>query len=164
MAEQKIFGYANRISVKQGEEIEFYANADGADQAEAHLVRLIHGDAHEAGPGFLEEEIDNPINGTWEVKKQFTQLGTYLAVDDPGNALSVDGPFTLFCHIWPTMSHRGERQVLLGRWDTQTNEGFALGINRQGHLEFWVGDGKEVDYVTAELPLIDRVWYFVAVS
>jgi N,N-dimethylformamidase len=164
MAEQKIFGYANRISVKQGEQIEFFANADGAEIADAHLVRLIHGDEHEAGPGFLEEEIDNPINGPWKVKKQYTQLGTFLSVDDPENRLLIDGALSMFCHIWPTMVGKGMRQTLLGRWDTQTNEGFALGINPAGHLEFWVGDGKEVDYVVSELPLIEKVWYFVGVS
>ena len=53
---------------------------------------------------------------------------------------------------------------MIGRWDTRRNEGYGLGINPQGRLEFWVGDGNEVDYVTAELPLIKNVWYFVAAS
>lgn len=164
MAQQKIFGYANRISVKQGEEITFYVNCDGASEAQTQLVRLIHGDAHEAGPGFQEEEIAHPANGSWKVKKQFTQLGSYLQVADPENRLAVDGAFTMFCHIWPTIPKKGERQTLMGRWDTKMNTGFALGINPEGRLEFWVGDGKEVDYVTAELPLVARMWYFVGIS
>lgn len=52
MAEQKIFGYADRISVKPGDDISFYVHADGTARAEAQLVRLIHGDAHPAGPGY----------------------------------------------------------------------------------------------------------------
>lgn len=164
MAQQKIFGYANRISVKQGEEIRFHVNCDGASEAQAQLVRLIHGDAHEAGPGFMEEEIAHPANGMWKVKKQFTQLGSFLRVVDVENRLAVDGPFTMFCHIWPTMPKKGERQTVMGRWDTKNNTGYALGINPEGHLEFWVGDGKEVDYVTAELPLVARMWYFVGIS
>ena len=164
MAEIKIFGYTNKISVKQGEELDFHVNADGTDTANAQLVRLIHGDEHTDGPGFVEQEINHPLNGKWSVKKQFTQLGSYLVVDDPNQHLAVDGSFTLFCCIWPTIAHKGLRQTLLGRWDTSTNEGFALGINTQGRLEFWVGDGKEVDYVISELPLIDKVWYFVGAS
>ncbi len=62
------------------------------------------------------------------------------------------------------MPKHGNRQTILGRWDTLRNSGYALGINPAGHLEFWVGDGKEVDYVTAELPLLERVWYLVGVS
>ncbi len=50
---------------------------------QAQLVRLIHGDEHPDGPGFVEQEIDHPVNGSWTVKKQFSQLGSYLVVDDP---------------------------------------------------------------------------------
>jgi N,N-dimethylformamidase len=164
MAEQKLFGYADKISVKQGETITFHVNADGADLAEAQLVRLIHGDNHKSGPGFVEQEIAHPVNGSWAVKKQFTQLGNFLTVEDPGQHLKMDGSLTMFAYIWPTMPRKGMRQTILGRWDTLTNEGFALGINPQGHLEFWVGDGKEVDYVAAELPLIRKCWYFVGIS
>ncbi len=164
MAEIKIFGYTSRISVKPDETIDFHVNADGTETADAQLVRLIHGDQHPDGPGFVEEEIDNPLNGEWDVKKQFTQLGSYLVVDDPDQRLNAEGSFTLLCYIWPSMPTKGVRQTLLGRWDTSTNEGFCLGIDPQGRLEFWVGDGKEVDYVTSELPLTKKVWYFVGAS
>ena len=33
-----------------------------------------------------------------------------------------------------------------------------------GRLEFWVGDGTAADAVAAEVKLIPRIWYFVAVS
>jgi N,N-dimethylformamidase len=164
MAEKKIFGYADKISVKQGEQISFYVAADGGEEASAQLVRLIHGDEHPAGPGFVEQEISNPINGIWRVKKQFTQLGSYLEVSDPENKLSLDGALSMFCFIWPSMPKKGIRQSIMGRWDTCTNEGYCLGINRQGYLEFWVGDGQEVDYVTAELPLQRKIWYLVGIS
>ena len=39
MAQQKIFGYADRLSVRPGEEIAFHVNADGTNEAAAHLVR-----------------------------------------------------------------------------------------------------------------------------
>ena len=44
MAQVKVFGYADKISVKPGQVIQFHVNADGTDTADAHLVRLIHGD------------------------------------------------------------------------------------------------------------------------
>lgn len=164
MAQQKIFGYANRISVRPGDEISFHVNCDGATEAQAQLVRLIHGDSHKDGPGPIERELDGPANGTWAVKKQFTQLGSYLQVDDPQKKLAVTGAFSLTAFIWPTLPKKGNRQTILGRWDTLRNSGYALGINPAGHLEFWVGDGKEVDYVTAEVPLMERVWYLVGAS
>ena len=157
MAQQKIFGYANRISVQSGDEITFHVNCDGAVHADAQLVRLIHGDSHKAGPGPIEREVDCPVNGRWAVKKQFTQLGSYLEVNDPQQKLAVNGAFSLMAFVWPTMPKKGNRQTIAGRWDTFRNSGYALGINPAGHLEFWVGDGKEVDYITAELPLLERV-------
>ena len=164
MAEIKIFGYANRISVKPGEEIDFHVTADGTESVEAQLVRLIHGDQQAGGPGFVEQEVESPLNGAWKVRKQFTQLGSHLVVDDAERRLSVDGSFTLFCYVWPSVPDKGHRQTLVGRFDCRTNEGFAIGVNPQGRLEFWVGDGREIDYVVAELPLVRKVWYFVAAS
>lgn len=164
MAEIKIFGYTNRICVKQGESIDFHVSADGTATADAQLVRLIHGDEHPDGPGFLEHAIDHPANGPWAVKKQYTQLGSFLIVDDPARKLNLNGSFSLFCYIWPTLPQQGLRQCIIGRWDTRTNEGYCIGINPQGRLEFWVGDGKEVDYIAAELPLLGKVWYFVGAT
>ena len=164
MAEIRIFGYANRISVKPGEEIDFHVNADGTEVVDAQLVRLIHGDQHPSGPGFVEEEVESPVNGQWSVKKQFTQLGSHLVVDDPERRLAVDGSFSLFCYVWASVPDKGHRQTLVGRFDARTNEGFAIGISPQGRLEFWVGDGQEIDYVVAELPLVKKAWYFVGAS
>lgn len=164
MAEVKVFGYTSKLSVKQGENVDFFVHADGTDTAEAQLVRLIHGDEHPDGPGFIEEEIDHPINGTWSVKRQYTQLGSYLVVDDPDNHLSLEGDLSLFCYVYPTIPKRGMRQCVMGRYDVKTNEGYCIGINGNGYLEFWVGDGKEIDYVVAELPLVEKVWYFIAAT
>ena len=93
MAEVKLFGYCNNISVRPGDEQTFHVTADGTSTAEAQLVRLIHGDQHPDGPGFIEEEVDCEINGTWEVKKQYTQVGSYLQVADPENRVCVVGSF-----------------------------------------------------------------------
>ena len=41
MAEIKIFGYTDKISVKQGEKINFHVSADGTKTAQAQLVKLI---------------------------------------------------------------------------------------------------------------------------
>ncbi len=164
MAQVKLFGYADKISVKPGEAISIHVNADGTSKAEATLVRLIHGDEHPSGPGFIEEEIASPLNGEWKLRKQYTQVGAFLTVADPDQKLGRDGDFTLCAFICPTLHGDGVRQALIGRWDIYKNEGFALWINQRGFLEFGVGDGKEVDYLQAEAPLVRNMWYFVAAS
>lgn len=164
MAEIKVFGYASKISVKPGDEISFHVHADGTDTADAQLVRLIHGDQHPAGPGYLEEEIKSSLDGRWEVKKQYTQVGNFLTVNDPERKLALGGDFTLCGFIYPTLPGDGVRQALFARWDIYHTTGFGLWINQNGHLEFGLGDGKEVDYLSAEVPLLKNIWYFVAVS
>src|ERR1700733_11603338 len=164
MAQVKIFGYADKISVKPGEVIQFHVNADGANAAEAHLVRLIHGDAHPDGPGFVEEEVDCAANGVWQVEKQFTQVGSFLEVSDPRRELALEGSLTLFAFIHPIWPDVGHRQCLIGRWDNDKSYGYGLGINKRGLLEFWVGQGDRVDYLQAEAPLKAHMWYFVAAT
>ena len=164
MAQIKLFGYSDKISVKPGDSLQVHVTADGTTEADAQLVRLIHGDQHPDGPGFLEEEVACEANGRWAVTKQFTQVGSFLTVEDRERHLALEGDFTLFAFVNPTLPKIGLRQALVGRWDIQRNEGYCLGINQKGHLEFWVGDGREIDYLTAEPPLFPFQWYLVAVS
>ena len=163
MAEITLTGYCDRFSVKPGEEINFMVSAEGTERAEAQLVQLIHGDETPGGPGFLEKEVPGPIDGAQTVFQQFTQAGSFARVVDPECHLAVEGSFTLWAYVWPTTPEKG-RQGILTRWSVMTNRGYALGINETGSLEFWVGDGRKVESVRAEVGLNPRQWYFVAAS
>lgn len=163
MAEITLTGYCDRFSVKPGEEIKFMVSAEGTERAEAQLVQLIHGDETPGGPGFLEKEVPAPIDGAQTVFQQFTQAGSFARVVDPECHLAVEGSFTLWAYIWPTTPEKG-RQGILTRWSVMTNRGYALGINETGSLEFWVGDGRKVESVRAEVGLNPRQWYLVAAS
>jgi N,N-dimethylformamidase len=164
MAQIKLFGYTDKISAKAGDTVQVHVSADGTQTATAQLVRLIHGDQHPAGPGFVEEEVDCAANGSWQVKKQYTQVGSFLEVPDAQGVLALRGSLTLFAFIRPNRPNTGKRQCLIGRWDNTRNTGFCLGINKTGHLEFWLGNGEEVDYLQAEVPLERHMWYFVAAT
>jgi N,N-dimethylformamidase len=164
MRQVKLFGYANKISVKPGETIDFHVNADGTTIAEAQLVRLVHGDEHPTGPGFKEEEIACSDNGMWSVGKQYTQIGSFLQVADPQGYLALAGSLTIFGFIHPGLAESGFRQCLISRWDNHKNCGYWLGINQRGRLEFRIGRGDEVTYLQAEIPLLKKMWYFVAAS
>ncbi|HCV21098.1 MAG TPA: N,N-dimethylformamidase, partial [Gammaproteobacteria bacterium] len=164
MAEVKLFGYCNNISVKPGDEQTFHVTADGTDTAEAQLVRLIHGDQHPDGPGFVEEEVDCEINGAWQVNKQYTQVGSYLQVPDPQNRLCPDGSFSMFAYIWPSLHSKVGAQAVLTRYDDYNCIGYGIAIDPNGKLLFTVADGKEIDHVEAEVPLQRHIWYFVGAS
>jgi N,N-dimethylformamidase len=97
------------------------------------------------------------------VRKQYVQKGNFLRIADPDRRLATTGPLTLHAFIFPTMPAAG-RQTILGAWSIDRATGFALGINREGRLEFWVGDGHQTDAVVAEVPLLAHIWYFVAAT
>jgi N,N-dimethylformamidase len=163
MADIRISAYTDKLSVGPGETLQVMASADAIATVRAQLVRLIHGDEHPAGPGFVEQPIASAIDRDWPVRKQYVQKGNFLTVSDPQGKLASAGPITLHAYIFPTLPNAG-RQVLLGRWSVDGIRGFGLGINPSGRLEFWVGDGVAADAVAAEVNLIARVWYFVAAS
>jgi N,N-dimethylformamidase len=163
MARIKIFGYADRISARPGDPLAIMVSAEGTSGIEAQLVRLIHGDEHPDGPGFIEREVPWSANGQHVARKQYAQLGSFLRVPDPDDRLALPGSFSLYGFINPGLPAAG-RQAVMSRWCIETASGYGLGINADGHAEFWIGDGRMVDYVSAEVPLFAHCWYFIAAS
>jgi N,N-dimethylformamidase len=96
-----ITGYADPLSVKPGETIRFMLSAEGANTAEAAIVRLVHGDEHPEGPGFVEQEVATDIVREVALEHQPTQVGSFLEIEDPQARLALAGDFTLHAWIWP---------------------------------------------------------------
>ena len=163
MAKIRISAYTDKLSVKPGDTLKVMASADATETVRAALVRLIHGDQHPSGPGFIEQPVASPVERDWPVTKQYIEKGNFIRVADPSSILAAPGAFTLHAYIQPTLPDSG-RQSILGRWSVDGIRGYGLGINPDGKLEFWVGDGHAADSVSAEIGLVARVWYFVAVS
>jgi N,N-dimethylformamidase len=163
LAKTRLFGYAEPLNPKAGSRVDILVSAEGARETDAQLVRLLHGDQNAEGPGFVEEEIGNPVNGSLAVKRQFTQIGSFAVAEDPEGRLDDLASFTLFAHVFPTLA-KTERQVIMGRWSVDGNSGYALGIEPEGKLSFWVGDGERSDWITADTPLVPHCWFLVAAS
>ncbi|MEM6985831.1 MAG: N,N-dimethylformamidase beta subunit family domain-containing protein, partial [Pseudomonadota bacterium] len=163
MTDVHLFGYSHPLAAKMGEPVEFMVSAEGTSEVSVDLVRLVHGDYNPEGPGFIEEVIDSPLPNTLAVSRQYTQNGAYARASAPAGNLAPRGPFTVHAFIWPS-SPGTERQTLLGNWSVTDASGYALGINPDGKLEFWVGDGDTIDQVTADAPLVPKVWVLVAAS
>ncbi|MEM7524882.1 MAG: N,N-dimethylformamidase beta subunit family domain-containing protein [Pseudomonadota bacterium] len=163
MTDIRLFGYADPLAAQAGRPIDFMVSAEGATEVKAELVRLVHGDFNPEGPGFIEETVETDIPAALAVKRQYTQNGSFARVADVDDKLAPAGAFTVYAFIWPSMPG-GERQTILGRWSVNSSKGYALGITPEGKLEFWVGDGKTVDQVTADAPLVQKVWVLAAAS
>lgn len=163
MATITVTGYTDRVSVKPGGTIDVKVSVDNASSAEVEIVRLIHGDEHPDGPGFLEEVVPSTVSGRHAVRKQFVDVGNAVVVDDLEGRLALTGPVTIACYVFPTRPGHG-RQVVLGRFALHETAGYALGLDRDGRLTFWVGDGSDTDEIVAQVPMVHHTWYFAAVS
>ena len=163
MTDIHLFGYSDPLSAQAGKPVDFMVSAEGASSVQAEIVRLVHGDFNPEGPGFIEEPVQSDIPDTLDVQRQYTQNGSFARVQDEDRHLSPDGAFTLHAFIWPSLLS-GKRQTILGKWSVNASAGYALGINPDGKLEFWVGDGTKVDQITADAPLVPKVWVLAAVS
>src|SRR5215472_4959066 len=127
MAKVRISAYTDKLSVKAGDVLQVMASAEGTERVRAELVRLIHGDEHPDGPGFIEQKLPSPIERDWPVRKQYVQKGNFLRVADPQAVLAPREAFTLHAFIFPTLA-AGGRQAILGRWSVDGASGYALGI------------------------------------
>jgi len=163
MATIAISGYTDKVSVAPGDEIAIMTSVENSSTAQVQIVRLIHGDEHPDGPGFVEELIDASVNGTHDVRKQFVDTGNAVVVEDPNAKLAIDGPITIWSYVFPTMPAKG-RQVILGRFSLAETAGYALGLTHEGRLTFWVGDGSDTDEIVSDVPMIHHTWYFVFAS
>ncbi|WP_136660460.1 N,N-dimethylformamidase beta subunit family domain-containing protein [Nitratireductor sp. XY-223] len=161
MTNTRIFGYADPLNPKAGDAVDFMISVEGRHEVETKLVRLVHGDENPEGPGFIEEEIETDLPSWLNVKRQYTQVGSFARCDDPDRRLDGLQSFTVFAHICPTLP-KAERQMIMGRWAIEGNRGYGLGIDPDGHVSLWIGDGESVDQITTEIPLVPRAWYFVA--
>ncbi|MEX0340605.1 MAG: N,N-dimethylformamidase beta subunit family domain-containing protein [Arenibacterium sp.] len=163
MTDIRLFGYSDPLSAQAGKPIDFMVSAEGTDEVRAEIVRLVHGDFNPEGPGFIEESIASDVPSLLNVRRQYTQVGSFARVEDPEARLAPEGAFTVFAFIWPS-NPMGARQSILGRWSVSASKGYALGITPEGKLEFWVGDGEKVDQVTADAPLVPKVWVLAVAS
>lgn len=148
-----IVGYTDRLTVGPGQTVDFKISCD-APTFTASLVRLIHGDANPAGPGFKAQHIASSIEGTHPGQHQALSAGSYVRVPYRNGLTSADS-FTVHLWIWPTLP-TGGRQTLLSQGRV-SDGGYALGLE-EGKVTFRVGS----QILTVPHVLLARRWYSVA--
>ncbi len=173
-----VVGYADRLSVEQGQAIRFMVSCDFPSY-QVDLVRLIHGDTNPRGPGYKEEAIEAPINQTYPGRRQKLPGGSYALIEDHP-ALRLKGSFTL--QAWVSTSAPGKGvQGILTKYSESDRRGYGLVLEEDGSLALWLGDPKgRTERVRTQKPLRAWVpasvygnrnqmvnstsWYFVAAS
>lgn len=155
----ELLGYSDRPSACPGENMQFMVSSEFTSY-EASLVRLIHGDTNNAGPGFKEEVIESPINGVYAGTHQESHVGSHIEIKNSG-VIGALRSFTVQAWIKPSKPSSSSDQGVVSSWSTN-NSGFSLGLDVVGHAFVEVGSSSGLERVTSEHPLRAGVWYFIA--
>lgn len=147
----ELAGYADRLSGRPGDVIEFKVSSQLADDYEVRLVRVISADPNPDGPGIIEEEVPADFAGSYASRPQPFFPGSYAQID---GTLSLDaGPVTLEAMIWPTLIN-GHEQAILAAGD------MALMLLGDGALGGRLGPHS----FSTNAPLKIRHWYHLTFS
>jgi N,N-dimethylformamidase len=149
-------GYANRLSVRPGETIEFKISSQQSAPFGARLVRVVCADANPEGPGLREEPVASSLEGTYASRRQPVHAGSYARIDRTRD-LSGEGQLTFIATIWPTTPGSGRRQGILSAYDPNVRIGFALAIGEDGSLEALLGTTR----IRTRAACAPRSWYRV---
>src|SRR5258708_11131730 len=158
----ELIGYANRFSVRPGEDIRFMVSTDLSDYGAA-IVRLIHGDENPAGQGFKEQPVQTAVNAKYAGRKQIAASGSYVVVEN-NRALADVNSLTLQAWILPTLPAIGRSQGLITKWSNTDKVGYGLYIGEKADLVLWLGTGSSVERISTGKPLRANEWYFVAAT
>jgi len=157
----KVVGYANKLSLHPGENIDFMVSCQN-ETYHADIVRLIHGDTSQDGPGFKEEYVKTNIEGEYKGQVQEIRNGSYVAVPDT-EELKITESLTLQAWIYPTTTTLRE-QTILGKWSGSDSTGYRMLISENGCLGLAFANSKTSLKISSDVPMRDGVWYFAAVT
>lgn len=158
-----LIGYADRLSARPGETIDFKVSSIGPEDYEARLVRVFNADPNPAGPGILEEPVAAAFEGRYPSRVQPIRLGSYARIANPAPLDGLES-LHLTARVWPTRPDRG-RQAILARFDAATGRGFALILEPRLGVTLWVGRGAgNFTPLAVGRPLKERSWYRVWAS
>jgi N,N-dimethylformamidase len=152
----RLVGYADELRVEPGGTIRFMVSAEVPRYC-VEVVRLFHGDANPAGPGFKAEVVVPDLAGELPGRVQLLRRGSYVRVPTP-TAFPLTGSFALQLRMWPTTPDRAE-QTLLARTSADGRRGVALRLV-DGRLELAIGAGR----ITVPEPVRAHRWYTVTAT
>lgn len=152
-----LIGYADRLSVRPGERIEFKISSQADDPYEADLVRVRCADPNPAGPGIRVEPLPSDFAGSYPSRHQAIHSGSYARSVWPSTA-PILGDFTLAATIWPTLTPASAQPTgILSCAAADGTPGVSLALGADGITARIDG----VDILTVGTPLQLRTWYHV---
>ncbi len=159
---RRLLGYADRISLRPGEDIGFKISLEEGGEFDFRLVRIVCGADTPQGAPYREVEVGSAADGRHPGSPQAVDAGSY-AVVPRAPVLDRLSSFTVQAHVMPTLPGDG-RQTLLGLGSGPGRPGFAVILDGDGALALMVGAGGPPVTVSTGVPLLAWKWAFVAAS
>ena len=152
----ELIGYATPMVVHPGEAVSFRISTE-ADEYDATIVRLIHGDNNPEGPGFKSETVSG---FQWRLKgrHQDTHPGSFISIESDGNVNVSDG-FTIQAWIRATRPEQKNYQGIVAQ--NSDSSGFGLYVDPNGGIALRLVHDKKLSEVTTNHPIQEGQWYFV---
>jgi N,N-dimethylformamidase len=163
----RLYGYTDEVSCRPGSTLSVMAGLGNVEPpaaatARIDVVRLRHGDANPAGPGYLASDLDWGQPAAVELEPRASGRGSYLVVDDHPD-LRPSGPFTLALWYLPTLRD-GRWEALAAKW-TAGNLAYAIFLTGQGCLTTAIScDGRTAGWATGRQEVVEGRWQFVALA
>ena len=141
-----LLGYADRLSVRAGNTVNFKVSSLTAIPYTARLVRIVCADPNPDGPGIIEHDVDSSIDGSYTSREQGFYPGSWARSDA---ALTLDrlSALSISVNLFPTLPD-SSTQTIIACGD------ISLSL-QQGRLKGTIG-GCEIE---SAAPLDARTWY-----
>ena len=151
-----IAAYADRLSVRPNETIEFKVSNSTSAPVTTRLVRVISADANPAGPGIVEEAVSASLTKVAEPSQHPVRRGSYARIDANG-ALDLLASFTLVVTVQPTLI--GQRDgAIFSLLDANGQNAVSLGLSASGRFTATLGANRQ-QRVELQAPVNDHTWY-----
>ena len=157
-----LIGYAEKLSGRPGDTIEFKVSSASQEPFHANLVRIICADPNPAGPGLIEEEVDIDFGGLFPSRIQRFYPGSYAAIA-VGEMFQALNSFTIIATVWPLTPDKGSQGIISCRNPLDGNH-LNLGLDQNGcaAVTFSTKDRKATTVTARKLK--NRNWYRIWVS
>ncbi|ATU72803.1 large subunit of N-N-dimethylformamidase [Gluconacetobacter sp. SXCC-1] len=162
-----LLGYADQISVTEGDEIAFRVSSETAEAYDATIVRIINGDLNPAGSGYREEEVPGTA---WRVqgRTQKVHPGSCIMVDAAVPLEKLAAGWSLSVLARPTLPESsgadGAGQVMFSLRDPVSGGGIEIGIRGEDGAYAMVQAAQGCVVCAAGVPMRRHEWYRVRVT
>ena len=150
----ELLGYTDRPGAAPGERLAFMVSSE-FETYEVQLVRLQHADENEAGPGFIEFEIDHEVNGERAGRRQSTPVGSYVVAN---SVMELPGDLTVAMWIKASVPTLGRDQAVWSCLD-ETGHGVVVALDGAGRPMIRVIGSHGHHTAVVDEPLRANQWY-----